>query len=257
MSISAHVCTYKSFQFDMQYVPTGTILSLQIGTPEVRGDSDAENPMNRQWETAMFKTPIDRAVYLDKSGIEGDQQADLNNHGGPAKAVCVYPEEHYSHWREVLEVELTLGAFGENFTTRGLMESEACIGDIYEVGTATIQVSQPRSPCWKLARRWECPDLAVKFEETGYTGWYMRVLDPGEVQAGQQLQLVERPHPEWTIDRTTNVRFQMPDDKKLAGELAKIPPLYDGWADKLRHRAETGEQIYSENRIYGPNQGTK
>jgi MOSC domain-containing protein YiiM len=227
--------------------------SIQVGTPETYGTHGAEDPMDRPWETAFYKEPVDGEVFLGETNLDGDQQADQRHHGGPQKAVCVYPIEHYTYWKEELGLELGPAAFGENFTIEGLTEREACIGDIFEVGDATVQITQPRSPCWKLARRWRVPDLAIQLEETGYTGWYLKVVETGLVASGQQMKLVERPHPDWSVSRATKIRYRMPEDRKLAEELANIESLGESWTTKLADRAETGTQPDSTPRVYGPN----
>lgn len=228
--------------------------SVQVGTPETYGTHGAEDPMDRPWETAFYKRPVDGEVFLDETNLDGDQQADLRHHGGPDKAVCVYPVEHYPYWGEELALELGPAAFGENFTIEGLTESEACIGDVYEVGEATVQITQPRSPCWKLARRWRVPDLAIQFEQTGYTGWYLRVLETGAVAPGQRMRLVGRPNPEWSVARATKVRYRMPDDRELAGELADLDELGESWTETLDERADTGTQPDPRPRVVGPNE---
>ena len=133
---------------------------------------------------------------LGRTDLDGNAQADLKNHGGPDKAVCCYSAEHYPDWRNTLglsEDEFGYGAFGENFTLSGFTEDAVCLGDIYTVGTAKVQVSQPRMPCWKVGRRWERPDLPGEMTATGRTGFYLRVLEEGEVGAGDTLTLQTAP----------------------------------------------------------------
>jgi MOSC domain-containing protein YiiM len=228
--------------------------SIQVGTPETYGTHGAEDPMDRPWETAFYKEPVDGEVFLGETNLDGDQQADLRHHGGPEKAVCVYPVEHYSYWDEELGLELGPAAFGENLTIEGLTEQEACIGDVYEIGDATVQITQPRSPCWKLARRWRIKELATLFEETGYTGWYLRVLETGHVASGELVELVDRPNPDWSVSRATKVRYRMPDDRRLAGELATVEELGESWTETLQHRADTGRQPDPKPRVIGPNE---
>jgi MOSC domain-containing protein YiiM len=229
------------------------IRSIQVGMSETYGTTGATDPMDRPWETGFYKDPVDGDLFLGETNLEGDEQADLRHHGGPEKAVCVYPSEHYPYWDDELGLDLDPAAFGENFTITGLTEREACIGDIYNVGGATVQITQPRSPCWKLARRWQVKDLAIQFEETGYTGWYLSVLETGTVAPDQSMSLVNRPNPDWPVARAMNVRYQMPDDRELAKELASIDALGESWTNKLTHRTETGEQPYSRARVIGPN----
>ncbi len=172
------------------------VLSLQVGLPKTVGSAQSPDPMDQIWTTGFFKAPLSGLVWLGLSNLAGDGQADLENHGGLEKAVNVYPIEHYSYWTRALDLpELPPGAFGENFTTVDLLESTVCIGDVFKIGESLVQVSQPRQPCWKLARRWRVKDLAVQVQKTGRTGWYLRVLREGRVQAGANLILIERPCP--------------------------------------------------------------
>lgn len=224
-----------------------------MGTPATYGSEGASGPMDRPWETAFFKDPIEGDCFLSETNLEGDRQADLEYHGGPDKAVCVYPIEHYEYWTDRLDLNLDTAAFGENFTIEELTEQEACIGDIFEVGDATVQITLPRSPCWKLARRWRVLKLAILFEESGYTGWFLYVLETGTVAPGQKMCLVDCLNPEWPVARATKVRYRMPNDREFAGELASLDALGDSWTEKLRHREETGEQLYSETQVIGPN----
>ena len=169
------------------------VASIQIGMP-------ISIEIGKPWRTGFFKKAVTEPVWLGATNLAGDGQADLAHHGGPHKAVCVYPACHYPYWRQTLGMpDLCGGDFGENFTVEDLAESQVCIGDTWAIGDATVQVSQPRQPCWKLARRWDAKDLAVQVQQTGRTGWYFRVLVEGLVQAGMSLSLIERPHPRWTI----------------------------------------------------------
>jgi MOSC domain-containing protein YiiM len=120
----------------------------------------------------------------------------------------VYSGDHFPEWRRLLEEpEFAAGGFGENFTVSGIDENSVALGDIYAVGTSLVEVSQPRSPCWKLAARWNRLDLPRLVLKSGRTGWYFRVLQPGVVAAGQELSLVERPCAEWTIARVNEVSY--------------------------------------------------
>ena len=129
--------------------------SVQIGQPKQYGDPTATAVNERAWETGFFKEPITTAVAVQATGLDGDGQADLTVHGGPDKAICVYPSEHFPHWHTSLGLAMQAGAFGENFTVADANESSVCIGDTYQAGDVIVQVSQPRQPCWKLARRWQ------------------------------------------------------------------------------------------------------
>ncbi|WP_216326349.1 MOSC domain-containing protein [Deinococcus aestuarii] len=143
---------------------------LSVGLPQPLPYLDGSVP------SGFVKTPVSRVLYLGLEGLEDDGQADRQNHGGPDKAVCVYPSEHYPSWQERLGKPLGDAAFGENFTTSGLTEEDACIGDVYQIEQAIVQVSQPRKPCFKLAARHGEPKLTLWVQETGLSGWYFRLV---------------------------------------------------------------------------------
>ncbi|MGE0468891.1 MAG: MOSC domain-containing protein [Nitrospira sp.] len=234
----------------------GHIVSLQVGLPRVVAVNDTGTFSGQTWTTGFFKQPITNPVWLGKLNLCGDAQADLENHGGLDKAVNVYPIEHYAYWRQTLPLkDLPSGAFGENFTTHGLLENEVCIGDTFEVGDALVEVSQPRQPCWKLARRWSVKDLAIQFQETGRTGWYLRVLREGCVKAKDQLVLVERPYPQWTIAAANLIMHHQKKDIGAARELANCPTLSSRWRVKLTRRStEIGMEENNSARLYGPHE---
>ncbi|BAU29248.1 MOSC domain-containing protein YiiM [Aneurinibacillus soli] len=142
-----------------------------------------------RWKSAIAKQPVNGERMLGPEGLEGDGQADLKHHGGPDKAICVYPFEHYPYWEERLGRVLPVAAFGENLTVNGLVETDVCIGDTFALGETIVQVSQPRQPCHKLAKRYGVPDMALWVQETGRTGFYFRVIQTGSIQADPGLVL--------------------------------------------------------------------
>jgi len=210
----------------------GVVVGLQIGMPDQVACREGEEPMF----TGLFKARVQGPVLLSTSGLAGDGQADLRHHGGPDKAVNAYPQEHYSYWRAYLgRGELPDAAFGENLTTEGLLEQEICLGDVFSLGSAVLQVSQPRQPCWKLNRRYDSKDLVQEVLRSGRTGWYFRVLQQGAVSAGQRLRLMERGYPDWTVERACALRFGERDEAALA-ILASLPVLSLSWREELaRH----------------------
>jgi MOSC domain-containing protein YiiM len=229
------------------------LLSVQVGLSQTVGRADATDPMDQVWTTGFFKEPVDGPVFLGRVNLAGDAQADLDNHGGPEKAVNVYQAEHYPYWEQVLGLpNLPPGAFGENFTIKGLLESEVCIGDVFEIGGTLVQVSQPRQPCWKLARRWRVKDLAIRVQQTGRTGWYFRVLREGHLQAGMKLMLIERPCPGWTVTAANAVMHHRIHDREAARALAACPVLSSRWREKLEQRAATGTVGSTSARLNGP-----
>lgn len=210
--------------------------------------------MDRPWTTGFDKRPVAGPVWLGVTNLDGDGQADLAHHGGPDKAVLAYSADHYEPWRRELEMPvLPFGAFGENFTVEGLTERTVCLGDIWQAGDAVLQVSQPRQPCWKLARRWRLKTLALRVQESGRTGWYLRVLNEGVVAAGLPLQLRDRPHPIWTVERANWVMHFDKSDLTAAAELAALPPLAASWRATLLKRVEQNVHPDPAKRLIGPN----
>jgi MOSC domain-containing protein YiiM len=189
------------------------------------------------WVTSIFKMPVKSPVMLRRMNLDGDEQADLRVHGGFDKAVCVYPVEHYPWWREALNLlEMEPGAFGENFSVTGQSETDVCVGDRYEVGEALVEVSQPRTPCWKLGRRWGVPRLAEAVITSGWTGWYLRVIREGAVSMGVPLVLTARPFPEWTIEKVLQLAFEDDAPRDQVRKLASCPALPPGWRRLLERR---------------------
>ena len=211
-------------------------VSIQVALPKEFAGAGVD-PMERTWRTGFFKQPVFGAVRVTRTNLAGDGQADLENHGGFDKAVCVYPADHYAWWREELdERQLPYGAFGENFSIRGLDETLVCIGDVWAAADVRFQVSQPRVPCWKLARRWRRKELPAIVLQTGRTGWYFRVLQEGHVVAGERLALAERLHPDWTIERANRVMHREKHDLEAAAALAALPQLAQSWRGTLLSR---------------------
>ena len=172
------------------------VLSVQCGTAvPFRG---AEEP------SAIAKAPVAGAVEVRRLGLAGDEQADLTVHGGPDKAIHHYPHDHYAFWREAIGDHPLLaacGAFGENIATAGLTEEAVCIGDRWRLGTALVEVSQGRQPCWKLDHHFGGLPVNARMVKARRCGWYYRVVEEGRVTAGDGLELLARPHPQWTVAR--------------------------------------------------------
>lgn len=217
------------------------LLSIQVGRPRRMGVEGTSDPMERPWYSSFVKEPVEGPVWLGRTNLAGDRQADLKNHGGPDKAVLAYAAGHYPLWRvELNRPDFPFGAFGENFTIHDLTEATVCIGDVYAIGEARVQVSQPRQPCWKIARRWQIKDLTARVQKTGRTGWYFRVLSEGYVEAGLPVTLVERPFPQWTVAQATEVMLRRHLDPDAAAELAACPLLSSRWRETLAAAGDTG-----------------
>ncbi len=205
------------------------IESIQVGTPKT---------IAPDWTSAIFKQPVDGLIELSKTNLAGDKQADLSVHGGPDKAVNVYAIEHYAYWNQRARFSLRKriqlpephnGAFGENFTVSGLHENEVCIGDTYEVGSTIVQVSQPRQPCWKLARKFNQPKLPFWVQDTSKTGWYFRVLQEGHVERMNSFKLLERNNPQWSIMRANQLMYQKNKDATQIKSILECKELSDSW----------------------------
>jgi MOSC domain-containing protein YiiM len=228
--------------------------SIQVGLPRERGTPGAERGIDRAWTSAFYKDPVDGPVWLGLTNLDGDRQGDQKNHGGPDKAVLAYASSHYPAWREELGMDLPHGGFAENFTVDGANESTVCLGDVWSVGEARVQVSQPREPCWKIARRWGMKDLSARVQRTGRTGWYLRVLHEGHVEAGDEVVLLDRPYPEWPIARINAVLYDCPRDVDLVMALAANPALAKQLREVLVRYFAQPHGPPEEPRLIGPNE---
>lgn len=205
--------------------------------------------------SAIDKQPQAAALAANTLGLAGDEQGDLKVHGGTEKAIHHYPREHYSAWVTELGEHPLLtrpGAFGENFSTFGWTESDVCLGDRIRVGTALLQVSQGRLPCWKLSARFAQPDMALRVQQSGRTGWYYRVLEEGAIRAGDNLQLVERNFAAWPLSRLSAVLFDKRVDAQLLLECLSLP-LVPSWQRTLERRLEHGMVEDWSPRLNGQN----
>ncbi|UCC24066.1 MAG: GNAT family N-acetyltransferase [Gemmatimonadales bacterium] len=206
------------------------VLSVNVGRPRElawRG---------RILTSAIVKEPVSGPVGVGAMGLDGDTQVDRRVHGGVDKAVYLYPSEHYATWEVTLGRTLEAGALGENLTTGGVLEDELHVGDVVEVGRAVLQVAQPRLPCLKLAARYQREDLPRLFEQAGLPGVYFRVLQPGPVEAGDALRVVER-HPEgWSIPRVFRLLTRERESTPEAARLAALGVLGKGARETFRKR---------------------
>lgn len=173
---------------------TPRITSIQVGRP-------ADHQLPVPWRSAFLKTGVSGPVMLRRLNLDGDAQADLKNHGGPDQAVLCYSAGHYPAWSAELGRALPHGGFGENLTIDGLDETSVCLGDTYSAGETLVQVSAHRGPCYKIAYRWQMPELLELVRASGRTGWYLRVLCEGLLQAGEPFVRLERPNPDWPMSR--------------------------------------------------------
>jgi MOSC domain-containing protein YiiM len=209
------------------------IVSLNTGLPR-------EVSVNGQTvRTSIWKSPREGRLRVTTLNIDGDQQSDLTVHGGRSKAVYCYPSEHYAYWRVQLpNADLPWGAFGENLTTEGLLETDVFIGDRLQAGTAEFRVSQPRQPCFKLAIRFGRDDMVKRFVESNRSGFYVSVVREGAVASGDAIHVVERAAGSMSVAAIASLRYDDYDKQDELRRAAVLPGLPEGWRDHFRRRAE-------------------
>jgi MOSC domain-containing protein YiiM len=210
------------------------IVAVNVGTPAVLADVDGERVYS-----AIAKQPVaaGTTLWLSEGNLAGDAQADLRVHGGPEKAVYAYPSEHLAAWEVDLHETLGSAPFGENLSLRGITEGDARIGDIWRWNDAVLQICQPRWPCFKLALYRHRPDIQSRMRATGRTGWYLRVLQAGEVVVGSDIEIVERDPAGLTVaDAHTAMADRHLEHRDLVKALADHEALSDEWAGPLRER---------------------
>jgi len=189
--------------------------------------------------SGIIKQPITETRQIGKEGLQGDVQADRKVHGGPEKALHHYAAENYAELQQQFPLvadKLLPGSIGENISTQGLTEAEACIGDIYRLGTALIQINQPRRPCWKIDSRYGQEGITRFVELAGCTGWYYRVLENGEVSPGSGMELQARPHPDWSVLALNDLGQELRPDLARLAAAAELPALNADWQVRLNKR---------------------
>jgi MOSC domain-containing protein YiiM len=207
------------------------LLSLNVGLPRLlawKGNT---------FKTGIFKKPVAGRVMLRTANLDGDRQADLSVHGGPNKAVYGYPSEHYEYWcAELPEQPLDWGAFGENFTTEGMLENQLSIGDRYRVGAAVVMVRTPRLPCFKLAAKFQRDDMIERFLCSGRSGFYFSVVEEGEVGAGDQFEFLGGERPNLTIAEMLRLYVSGSPDLESLQQAVQVRLLPAGWRERFQAR---------------------
>jgi MOSC domain-containing protein YiiM len=208
------------------------LLSVNVGLPR---DIEWREKVVR---TSIFKSAVAGRIRLTKLNLTGDQQADLAVHGGFAKAVYVYPSEHYAFWRQELpEADLPWGAFGENFTTEGVLDDKAVsIGDRFRIGSAEFVVTQPRMPCFKLGIRFGRADMVKRFLHSGRHGFYFAVAKEGEVAAGDSIELLARDKNGVTVADIVDLYTADAAKQDLLQRVSELPALPESWRAYFRKR---------------------
>ena len=202
------------------------ILSVNVGLPR------KVLFQGKEVVTGIFKEPIEGRIKLRKLNLDGDRQADLTVHGGPDKAVYVYPMEHYDYWKVQLpDTVLPWGMFGENLTTEGILEDMFNIGDQFQIGSARVMMTQPRMPCYKLGVRFGRTDIIRKFLVSGRPGFYFRVLKEGEVGTGDPIELISRDKNNITVKDIVRLYVHDKEDIETMRRASKLEALPEEWRD--------------------------
>jgi MOSC domain-containing protein YiiM len=190
----------------------------------------------RTVRTGIFKAPVDGPVAIRRTKVEGDEVVDLRVHGGPYKAVYLYPSEHYDFWRRELALEeLPFASFGENLTSEGLTEQDVHIGDEFKIGSAVLKVTQPRMPCFKLALRFERADMVKRFWQSGRAGIYFSVVKEGEVERGNKIELLQTDPEQVSISEVVGLYKGTEWSSDLL-QRALRAPLFGSWKQDIRSR---------------------
>ncbi|MDA0404828.1 MOSC domain-containing protein [Vibrio alginolyticus] len=205
-------------------------------------------------QSAINKQVLPERQHATELGFISDEQGDPRFHGGIQKALHIYPSEHYLIWQQELgerPIFQSAGGFGENISSEGVTESTICLKDKIRIGSTLLEVSQGRMPCWKLNVRFDQHDMARRLQDTLRTGWYFRVLEEGDIGAGDEIILCERPYPEWPLARIMGAVFTGCLDRKELTKLSELP-LVESWGKLVERRLETGEVEDWEMRLIGP-----
>lgn len=214
------------------------IISLNVGLPRIV-DWNGE-PVT----TGIFKEPVQGPIMLRTLNLDGDGQADLTVHGGISKAVYAYPVEHYEFWRKTLpadylpNMDLPYGMFGENLSTAGLFEDSVNVGDRFRIGQAQVIVTEPRLPCYKLGIKFGRSDIIKKFLQSRRTGFYFAVTKEGEVQAGDDIELISRDASNITISDITRLYAFERDDLATLRRAVKLEALSQSWREYFEHQIQ-------------------
>ena len=207
------------------------LISISVGGPrEIPADG-------RMVRTSIFKVPVSGPVRVKRLNLEGDAQSDLSVHGGLDKAVYAYPSEHYAYWRgELPGMELPWGVFGENLTTDGLSEKDVKIGDRLRIGSAAFTVKQPRLPCFKLGIRFGRPDMVKRFLRSGRTGFYLAVIQEGEIAAGDAIDWFSGKKPSLSVSDVARLYTDEHPEPELLRQASELAALSAGWREHFRSR---------------------
>lgn len=213
--------------------PHMIVEALMVGRPV---------PFRGEDYSAIAKRPVDGSVRIGWDGLEGNAVADRIHHGGWDKAIHLYPQDHYDWWRQARPDHPLLdapGAFGENIASRGMTEEDLCLGDRFSLGSAIVEVSHGRQPCWKLDHRFGARDVMATIVRTGRCGIYFRVIREGEAEAGIRMALLDRPLPQWSVARLFRLLIGggHKADPDAVRALADMDVLAEAWRERARKLA--------------------
>jgi MOSC domain-containing protein YiiM len=194
------------------------------------------------WPTAIYKQSLAGRVQVDRYGIVGDEHTG----DGPDldRAVCFHPLAHYRFWAAYFRRDIPIGFFGENLTLDGLADEDVCVGDIIRCGSVVFEITQPRTPCFKQARKLGVPDFVKLILQTGKPGFLARVLQPGEIEVGDAFELIQRPYPEANLVFVQRAKYA--NDPNMARELAQLAPLAHDWRANFAEQAQSHDLANSE-----------
>ncbi len=211
------------------------VLSVNVGQPRQIQSGEATVL------TSIFKSPVEGRIAARRYNLYGDRQADLTVHGGPWKAIYVYPSEHYKYWTEELPgMDLPFGVFGENLTTQGITEQTAHIGDQFRIGSVVLQISQPRMPCYKLGLRFGRADMVKRFWKSGKPGIYFSIVQEGELGRGDSIEQLHADALQVSVADVVRLLKHETIDQDLFSRALRAP-LHGSWKEEIRARFAEGE----------------
>ncbi len=213
------------------------LLGVSVGRPREIVYRDRRG-RTRTTTTSIFKDPVEGRVMLRALNIDGDEQSDLDAHGGPDRAAYVYSIENYRYWAEALGRDdfAAQSQFGENLTVAGMADDVVCVGDTFGIGSAVAQITQPRVPCFKLGIRIGIADFQTRFAESCRTGFYLRVVEPGEIGAGDAIEALERDGERMTVADMMRLLYFEPDNLADTRRALRIKALSPGWRGSFEER---------------------
>ncbi|MBT3510451.1 MAG: MOSC domain-containing protein [Nitrospina sp.] len=210
------------------------IISINIASPSLVSLDGGP----KKYKSGIFKTPVSGPIFLDHLGLKGDGVGDTKIHGGEDLALCVYCVEHLSYWNEKLNRKLESGSLGENLSVEGMLETDVNIGDIFEVGSAQVQISQPRQPCHKLNKVFNDQSMACSIKKTGFSGYYLRVLKAGLVESGSTLKLIHKDANGFSIENANALLRKGGMNVQNMEDLISLPALSNSWRIMIQKRLD-------------------